>query len=594
MGVLYGIVGSFDSAAADAMAARLRHRSEQLVHSRLNEGVLFGTGLRADQAELHQRDGLTLVGDIDIYNADEIAHELSVESELPEELLLAAWRRWGPDCLGRMNGDFALAIHDERDGSVTLARDISGARPVFFGAWGGCIVFASEYKALVALPDFSKTLDRQGLQRLQSRKFLEQGRTLLHEIDQVPAGSWMRIQPGLRSAPTRYWSTQVSLQSRSLADHAAEIRRQFIHAMERRIRGDDTYGIAVSGGIDSLAMVAAARQIHPDGKIRTFSVGDAQDDPELRWASRAADLYRTEHTSLVVSTERLKAVLPKMVWHLEAPIARTETFLAYQLAEEASKTIDRLIGGYAADGVFGGMPKHRIPAIAGRLGVGRKTLSEVYSYSQTGIQPKRPLARFLVKAYFRGKTPPVPSVIGAQAAQPLEEFPNHGPELLNEILRAGTDLAPQLWMAKVDRPNAAFGLSYSSPFFDPELIGAAFTVPSHYKHSIRTNKLVFREAVATLLPEELATRPKYAQRIRESAEFCDVLEDIAQDALNPAIVQSRGIFSPAEVSKLMKRPADGRWPPEHAMRIWTLVLTELWMQIFLDGNGESPESTESS
>ena len=102
---------------------------------------------------------------------------------------------------------------------------------------------------------------------------------------------------------------------------------------------------------------------------------------------------------------------------------------------------------------------------------------------------------------------------------------------------------------------------------------------------LRRNKLVLRHAVGTFMPEAFARRPKHPQRIREDQRFCDVLASIASPLLTPDRIRMRGIFDPQELQRLLNRPSGKPWPPEHAMRVWTAVLTEIWAETFLDGNG---------
>jgi len=593
MGALFGTIHAGDVALVAQMGARLAHRG-----SAGSDAVAVGRAILAGRGDepLRQpwmRDGLTLVGDIDLYNADQLRSELAKEGgpadvEQPEEVLLAAWRVWGIATLQRLNGDFAFALHDCRDDSVILTRDLAGARPLYYARWGGGVAFASEYKALLSLPELPRRVDRDAVQLLQSRKQLSLTGSLLEGVHQFPAGHWAYIGDDAKVEPVRYWKVALDISSRSFAEQRREVGEGFLRAMERRTRGSANLGIALSGGIDSIAMVAAARKLYPDRTIYTFSAGDDDDDPELRWASRVAEICDTRHYATVVQPEQLKTDLRHLVWHLEDPIARSETLLTYRMGIEARKHVSILLGGYAADGLFAGMPRHRILALAGRVPVGSKTLGEIYSFSQTGVRPSGVCARVLAALYFRGKIPPVPRVIDAARPEPLPPLPVAGGELMNEVLRAGTmkGLAP--WIQKVDRAHAAAGLRFTSPFFDPDLIHTAFRIPSRFKHTLRRDKHIWREAAREFVSDELANRPKYPQRMRETAAFCDVLEEIGQSLLAPDRVKARGLFDPSDVAGLLRRPIRGCWSPEHTMRIWTLILTELWAQIFVDSSGEYP------
>ena len=140
-------------------------------------------------------------------------------------------------------------------------------------------------------------------------------------------------------------------------------------------------------------------------------------------------------------------------------------------------------------------------------------------------------------------------------------------------------------LQKIERAHALFGMQTVSPFLDNELVEVAHLVPSLFKNNGKRDKIVFREAVSEFLPEEFARLPKYAQRVRETRNFCDALDTIARDDDIARCLTERGLFRAADLEALMAKPKNGVWPPEHAMRIWTLILTEYWLRIFLDRGG---------
>jgi asparagine synthase (glutamine-hydrolysing) len=161
-------------------------------------------------------------------------------------------------------------------------------------------------------------------------------------------------------------------------------------------------------------------------------------------------------------------------------------------------------------------------------------------------------------------------------------------ETLNEFLRSGTIHGLPEWLQKVERSHAAVGLRFSSPYIDPELIRIAFTVPARHKQRFWRGKVVLRGAMRDLLPRDFAERPKHPQRMRESRRFCDALAELAGRFLEPGRVEARGLLEATDVARLLRRPESGVWPPEHAMRIWTLLVTELWAQLFLDAEVVGP------
>ncbi len=356
--------------------------------------------------------------------------------------------------------------------------------------------------------------------------------------------------------------------------------------MELRSRNLNPVAVSLSGGVDSIAMVAALRRIDPAKTILTFSIGDRMDDPELTWARKVADRFQTEHHEIICGADRLRSEFPKLVWHLEDPVGRSETLLAFCLAREIAKHSNTVFRGDAADGLYGGMPRHKILALASRLPFSRNPLGQIYSFTQTGVSPTNILSKTLVRLYFGNRITPPPRVLGAEPATGLDPLPaGDRRELLNRVLLGGSASSVPSMMGKVDRTHAAYAVRGICPFVDQQMIACAFQVPSNLKHNGRRNKIVWREAVREFLPDDLANRPKFPQRIQESRAFCDALADIAGSLLAPGRVRSRGWFDPQDVSRLLVRPPAGLWSPEHAMRLWTLVLVEIWARLFIDQGG---------
>jgi asparagine synthase (glutamine-hydrolysing) len=483
-----------------------------------------------------------------------------------------------------VNGDFSLAIADLDSGTVFLIRDRSGARPLYYARFGDGWIFASEYKALLAFPELSRDLDKTSMQLLHSRKVVPADRTLLHEVRQVPAQSFVTLRPDGTKHLTRYWQPACQLDRADLSSHAQKISGAFFAAVERRVSNTGQLGISLSGGIDSVAMVAAARKARPDAVIRTYTIGDSLMDPEITVARRAAEKFGTEHSEQVFSMDELPTRLKNLVWALEDPIARTESLMTLDLCSAAAGEVDVMLRGDGADGLFGGMARHKILALAERVPFGKSILTDVYAYTQSGTTPQSLASRTLIKAYFRSNIPPPLNVVGYDKLEASGLSLTDNDEILNQVLWTGAEHALPMLLQKVERPHARFSMRTFSPFLDNDLVEAAHAVPSLFKNDGRRNKIVFREAARAFLPDEFLRLPKYAQRVRETSDFCDCLEGVVHtDDITESLVH-RGIFMKKEIAQLLRRPSKACWPPEHAMRIWTMILTEYWFRAFIDAD----------
>jgi asparagine synthase (glutamine-hydrolysing) len=160
--------------------------------------------------------------------------------------------------------------------------------------------------------------------------------------------------------------------------------------------------------------------------------------------------------------------------------------------------------------------------------------------------------------------------------------------MLNAVLVEGPRQALPMLLQKIERPHAAFAMRTTSPFTDGRMLELSARIPSRFKNDGLRNKRIFRDAMRTLLPAELVRLPKHAQRVRETVRFCDALEELTRRWLSPESYVRSELVEEDTVRGLLVRPHGGLWPPEHAMRLWTLVGVEIWAKSFLHGDGSQP------
>jgi asparagine synthase (glutamine-hydrolysing) len=587
MGGIIGAINPGESVNTTSALDLLKHRMPNVNDvCRLNNGFIQGDNSQGG-GQPCIRGSYVLVGDFDIFNLDDLVLQLKIDNAIFDDtnlgdLLLAGLETWGNSLFDKIEGDFALAIYNNETEELLLARDKAGARPLYYSCIDNKIYFASEYKSIVYMLTDRPKLDLEIVQYLQSRKSVPADRTFYNEIYQVPAQHVITISSDGSINKSAYWTPRLDIHSYNLKEHSDKLRKVFLQAVKRRISTDKPIAISLSGGIDSIAILGAVRFLEPKRPIYTFTIGDSKDDHEIVWAEKVAKYYSTIHKSIIFTTETLKVLLPVLVWHLEDPIARTETLMCYILAKESSKVSDVILRGDGADGFFGGMPRHSLIAKIEKFPILKFIIDELYGFSQTGIIPDNPLTMPAFKLLLRRKIPAYPLVKGASIMKFEHMLPKASTEILNNLLVNGPKHALPMLLQKVDRVHAAFGVRGISPFLDSAVIEMVFQIPSILKNDGKRNKIVFREAVKPFVPEEFVNRPKHPQRIQEDLNFCDSLFSIASSLFNKESVNRRGIFYWDEIDRLMHRKKGIPWKPEHAMRIWTLILTELWFKTFID------------
>ena len=573
MGMIAGRTGG-DWSSVEAMLRSMVHRVQHdpRVCLRQCDGAVLG----ASENGIGSEGPITIAGDADLFGYAG-SESLSIDE------LAQLWHQQGREVLCNIDGLFAIAVHDDRDGSITLARDICGARPVVYTSIGDSIVFASECKGLLGLDGFEPRVDLDVLQHIHNSKFAPADRTMFAGVRAVAPSSYVVIRSGKVVESGRYWKPEPAVEDLPFEAHADRIEQAFLSALDRRSRIVDPLAVALSGGIDSMAIVAGLRRLNPGSTILTFSAGDREDDEELLWSGKVAERFGCEHTPVVVGADAIKPSLMELVWRLEAPIARTESLMTMMLSRAASRRADVLFTGDIADGLFGGMPRHKLPALAGKVPMSTGVLEAVYQAMAVGQRPRGVVRSLGVKMALRSKVPPAPRVLGADHRWPAPMFVRGGGDPFNTFLADGLCGGALNLMIKSGMVYAGSGVRTCSPFSDPGMISAAMRVPSRFKHDGRRGKIIWREVAGRLLPSEMASRPKRPQRMTESPEVCAALNDLAGEYLSRDAVRRRGWFDADEVESLVRRPASGCWRPEHAMRIWTLVLSEIWAGLYLDG-----------
>lgn len=590
MGAIFGWVGEPDESALARMHARLRHRGARFAHAApRGSAVLAAAGARpAESVAADAR--FALVADASIYELP--GASLAPAALSRAEVLLDYLRARDAGALTAINGDFAIALWDRLERTLVLARDYTGVRPLYWTVLaGGRIAFASEYKALLALPGFDATVDRNALQRVQGAKYIPMsGSTLFSAVRSVPPGAVLAITArGEVAELARARCPPLDVLRASPEEHARRIAEAFAESMATRLRAAGRVGVALSGGVDSIGVAFACRRhLGADAPLHTFTAGSGPEDPEVRTAALVSEQLGAEHHVIEVPARRIVESLPQVVWHLEAPIARTETLQFFELGRAAAERIDTLLTGAAADALYAGMPNYKLLRLYQWLPPLRRALHEFHSLTQTGYAPRSALGRLLRWGYYRGRLPEVPRILGTSFSAPLTALPPAGEELLNAYLHGEFQEDTAQWVPKIERTLAAWGLTFTSPFLDPHSVRTAFTVPSHLKIHGWREKYILRRALRSQMDGKLTAFQKFPMRMHFDAEFADALETLLERHLSPGQVRRRGLFDPASIEAVRTFRRGGRYDSEGAMRAWTALATELWAEHFLDRRGEPP------
>lgn len=354
-------------------------RSLSLGHTRLSIIDLSPGG----HQPMHLGDGrYTIVFNGEVYNYRELRAELKTagfafRTDSDTEVLLAAWAHWGISGLRRLTGMFAFAVYDREDESLTLVRDAFGIKPLFYSLDDTSLSFASEVPALLKLLPSAPTLDlQQAYDYLVYGRYDDQARTFYESVKHLLPGCWLRIDLKTLHAsdPERWWWPSIEERTDlSFEDAAAQLREMFLDSVRMHLRSDVPLGAALSGGVDSSAVVCAMRHLEPEMPIHTFTYvarGSAID--EERWADIVNQHVGAIAHKVVVEPQELGEDLDEMIQAQGEPFGGTSIYAQYRVfkaAREAGITVtldgqgaDEVLAGYngyPSDAVHSLLDRHR-------------------------------------------------------------------------------------------------------------------------------------------------------------------------------------------------------------------------------------------
>jgi asparagine synthase (glutamine-hydrolysing) len=584
MGALYGILGDAGSEEIRAIGERLVHRGHRVCE--WSVGPLLRFGMRSSAGALERLTGGAVTYDGVIDNRDELAeeHRRGFSPVDDAVTVLELFHRHGSEAFARIAGQFAVAI-SASNGRLILARDRIGYAPLYFTLDNGRFLFASEYKALLAIPSVPARPNRDAIQVIQSTKWVMPGATCLAGIHPVAPGTWVEVDVD-RIHTARFWNIPIHVAHNDESKHVGALRNSFIETLRKQVEPYSRVGISLSGGLDSAVMAAGVRHVAGNREVHTFSAGYGPDDRELVNAEMVAKEVGTIHHPLVLDPSDLPNLLPWMVWHLEEPIGREDIAYLFIAAREAARHVELILTGFGFDGLFAGLPRHRLLDLGMRLPLMRKPLEEFYDFTFRSVEPRSVRGRALRSAYFRGNDYPVPEVIGASPLPDFQGFPRGGEQPLSNFLRNGFLVNP--YQSPVERLYAAAGVRMNAHHTDPSFLSAAFSIPDSLKIHGRTQKYILRKACAGLLPESVLKFGKSFNRLKHNLQLSAVLDGMADDLLAPGTVRERGLFEPSYIAALRARRGDKPYSQERGYRLWSLLLTEMWSRMYLDARGAPP------
>jgi asparagine synthase (glutamine-hydrolysing) len=624
-----GLLGLVCPTESDANASRnavasalrcFRHRGPDEGSTWAGDEVVFGFNRLSiiDIENSHQPlhwspedvpERYTILFNGEIYNYLELRKELiedygaTLRTEGDTEVIVAAYHYLGPAAVSRLRGMFAFLIWDWRRREVFGARDPFGIKPLFYSAGPGGVAFSSEKKALLELaPQLRLTpeLDRTALQHYLVLQYVPEPETLHQNIRRIESGTSFRVSPGGELTTERYFfhtfkPTPIRTPSGSerLYDEIADAMRD---SVAKHMRADVTVGSFLSGGIDSTAIAALAKEVNPD--LITFTTGfEREGYSEVDVAAESAEAIGVRHVVRTVSAEEMMAAMPLIVWYLDDPVADPALVPLWFVAREARKHVKVVLSGEGADELFGGYTIYREPLSLAAFekvpGALRKAMGSLSTKIPDGTRGKDLLrrgalsledryygnARIFRDDQLRAVLRTFDPAVGHTdvTAGPYRESTGWDPVTRMQHVDLFTWLRGDI-LVKADKVTMANSLELRVPFLDNEVFKVAAKIPLEEKVTKETTKYALRRAMAKIVPAHVLNRRKLGFPVPIRLWLRDEMYDWAREIVLKS--QTDEEIDKNAVLRLLEDHRAGTL--DHSRRIWALLMYMLWHGIFVE------------
>ena len=559
---------------------------------------------------MYSADGrYVLAFDGEIYNYIELAQRLGargvqLRTRSAAEVLVEMYAWLGKDVVRQLRGMYAFAIWDRRTRELFCARDPFGIKPFFYALTAGAqpprpgpqLRFASERKALADSGEVT-AIDPDALRRYLSFQYVPAPATLVPPARALPPGHVLIARPGGRVDVFRYWRPELRPARSPSSASPEKILAALRDSVAVHLRSDAPVGAFLSGGVDSATLCALAAESIPG--LLTFTVGfEREGYNEIELATQTATALGLTSHPYVITPDEFTACLPRIIWHLDDPMADAAAVPLWFAAREARKHVKVVLSGEGADELFGGYGVYYQPGVvrAGRAlpGWGRATIGRVAAELPAGKRGKGLLTRTstpLPRRYIGGAY-----VFPAAEARTLvrggngSEFDVTDP-VYRQAADAGLDDVATMqlvdintWLpgdilVKADRMAMAHGLELRTPFLDREVLAVAARLARVEKTAAGTTKFALREAVSELLPQAAAERAKLGFPVPLGHWLSGGMYGFAEQVIRTA--QTGQWLNKAAAADLLRRFRAG--DPEVTWRqVWLLVVFSLWHQIYVE------------
>lgn len=547
----------------------------------------------------------------EIYNYLELREELTEKHDAKfatagdGEAIVAAYHFWGPGAVARLRGMFAFLIWDADERVLFGARDPFGIKPLFYSSGPGGTAFSSEKKSLLELSGvlgLSEELDTRALQHYLTLQYVPEPETLHTGVRRIESGSSFTVSPGGELKQARYFfpvfdarPVRSEADANALYERIADVMRDSV-GKHMIADPDITVGAFLSGGIDSTAIAALAKEHNPN--LIAFTTGfEREGYSEVDVAAESAAAIGVKHVVRTVAPDEMMDALPLIVWYLDDPVADPALVPLWFIAREARKHVKAVLSGEGSDELFGGYTIYKEPLSLAPFekvpGGVRRLLGKVSKRIPDGTRGKDLLrrgaltledryygnARIFLDDQLRGVLRNFDERIGHQdvTAEHYHTSRDWDPVARMQHVDLFTWLRGDI-LVKADKVTMANSLELRVPFMDPEVFKVAASIPLEQKLTRETTKYALRRGLEGIVPAHVLNRAKLGFpvpiRLWLRAEMYDWARGIINDSQTGELIDKSAALRMLDEHKESKS--------DHSRRLWALLVFMLWHGIFVE------------
>lgn len=611
---IYGMIACRSAAlqypeVADFMGEALRHRGPDGHAAFADPHAVIGTE-RLRIIDLHERADQPFAspnGDVwlecngEIYNAPSIRaryRDYPFRSGSDVESILPLYLEHGVGAVEQLDGMFAIAIWDNRDRTLTLARDRAGEKPLFYARIGDEIVFASEVQCLLRYPALPRDLDYDAIAAYLNLGYIPEPRSPFAAVRRVAAGTIMRFHDGSQET-IRYWDP-AAFRPEPISDRDAIARTQQLieSAVQKQVMSDVPVGVFISGGMDSSILATLASQTIGVDRVHTFSAQFAEASyDESGDAALLANRMRTMHVPVRTDEETLREALEHVVRGVAEPLADPAILPTFLLARTARKYVKVILSGEGADELFGGYPTylgHKVAPYYDAVPAPLRALvrKAVRTVPASG---KKVTIEFLLKRFVSDAERPwierhlawfgtgLPREIFGRAGTGQPELPDLGGNrdaLSGAMLLDYRSYLRDNLLVKVDRATMLSSVEARAPYLDRFVSTFALSLPVDLRVRRLTTKWVLKKAAEKWIPRDVIYRRKRGLSVPVASWINQGLRADVDRLLASERLRAQGLVNDTYVQRLLTDHRSGR--ANHAKALWAVIMLQYWVERWVE------------